>query len=187
MGRWRWQFVGQTSAFSARNRPWVGWKHPMESWKHPMKSPRHPMDRPNRPTDRCKGASTCTTQQPMRPAAALPRSTPSPAIGCCRPPAPDTRATTPPHGGWTPLGPILWAHSSRGCAALTRGYRVVRPLRGRQPHHQLCSGTADSEARGDMRTRSAAGDEAQGGMRPHSATGSETQRGMRPYKGRTNL
>ena len=105
-----------------------------------MKSPRHPMDRPNRPTDRCKGASTCTTQQPMRPAAALPRSTPSPAIGCCRPPAPDTRATTPPHGGWTPLGPILWAHTSRGCAALTRGYRVVRPLRGRQPHHQLAAG-----------------------------------------------
>ena len=88
-----------------------------------MKSPRHPMDRPNRPTDRCKGASTCTTQQPMRPAAALPRSTPSPAIDRCRPPAPDTRATTPPHAGWTPLGPILWAHTSRGCAALTRGYR----------------------------------------------------------------
>ena len=106
-----------------------------------MKSPRHPMDRPNRPTDRCKGASTCTTQQPMRPAAALPRSTPSPAIGCCRPPTPDTRATTPPHDGWTLLGPNLYTHASRGCAALTRGYRVVRPLRGRQPHHQLCSGT----------------------------------------------
>ena len=179
--------MGQTSAFSARNRPWVGWKHPMESWKHPMKSPRHPMDRPNRPTDRCKGASTCTTQQPMRPAAALPRSTPSPAIDRCRPQAPDTRATTPPHDGWTPLGPILWAHTSRGCAALTRGYRVVRPLRGRQPHHQLRTGTADSEARGDMRTRSAADSEAQGDMRPHSATGSETQRDMRPYKGRTNL
>ena len=87
-----------------------------------------------------KGASTCTTQQPMRPAAALPRSTPSPAIDRCRPPAPDTRATTPPHGGWTPLGPILWALTSRGCAALTRGYRVVRPLRGRQPHHQLAAG-----------------------------------------------
>ena len=94
-----------------------------------------------------EGASTCTTQQPMRPAAALPRSTPSPAIGCCRPPAPDTRATTPPHGGWTPLGPILWAHSSRGCAALTRGYRVVRPLRGRQPHHQLAAGQPTAKRR----------------------------------------
>ena len=117
------------------------------------------------------------------------------------PSAPDTRATTPPHDGWTPLGPNLYAHASRGCATLTRGYRVVRPLRGRLPHHQLCSGTAgaeaqevmqlrsaaDSEAQGDIRTRSAAGDEAQRGMRPHSATGSETQRGMRPYKGRTNL
>ena len=131
------------------------------------------------------------------------------------PPAPDTRATTPPHDGWTPLGPILCAHTSRGCATLTRGYRVVRPLRGRQPHHQLCSGTAgaeaqevmqlrsaadseaqgsmrpgnaaDDEAQGDMRLRSAASDETQRGMRPHSATGSETQRGMRPYKGRTNL
>ena len=148
--------MGQTSAFSARNRPWVDWKHPMEPWKHPMESRFHPMDRPNRPTDRCKGASTCTTQQPMRPAAALPRSTPSPAIDRCRPQAPDTRATTPPHDGWTPLGPILWAHTSRGCAALTRGYRVVRPLRGRQPHHQLRTGTAGSETQGGMQLRSAA-------------------------------
>ena len=95
------------------------------------------------------------------------------------PSAPDTRATTPPHDGWTPLGPILWAHTSRGCAALTRGYRVVRPLRGRQPHHQLRSGTGDSEARGDMRTRSAADSEAQGDMRLRSATGIEAQEVMR--------
>ena len=27
----------------------------------------------------------------------------------------------------------MYAHASRGCAALTRGYRVVRPLWGRQP------------------------------------------------------
>ena len=131
------------------------------------------------------------------------------------PQAPDTRATIPPHDGWTPLGPILWAHTSRGCATLTRGYRVVRPLRGRLPHHQLRSGTAgdetqevmqlrsaaDSEAQGDMRLRSAtgieaqevmrlrsvAGDEARGGMQTRSATGDEALRGMRPYKGRTNL
>ena len=131
------------------------------------------------------------------------------------PSAPDTRATTPPHDGWTPLGPILWAHTSRGCATLTRGYRVVRPLRGRLPHHQLRSGTAgdetqevmrphsaaDSEAQGDIRTRSAAGDEAQevmrlrsaagdearGGMQTRSVADTETQRGMRPYRGRTNL
>ena len=79
-------------------------------------------------------------QRPVRPETAHSRSVRSPAIDRCRPPAPDTRATTPPHGGWTPLGPILWTHTSRGCAALTRGYRVVRPLRGRQPHHQLAAG-----------------------------------------------
>ena len=35
----------------------------------------------------------------------------------------------------TPLGPMMMgARTLRGFAALTRGYRVVRPLRGRQLH-----------------------------------------------------
>ena len=35
----------------------------------------------------------------------------------------------------TPLGPMMMgARAFRGFAALTRGYRVVRPLRGRQLH-----------------------------------------------------
>ena len=32
----------------------------------------------------------------------------------------------------TPLGPMVMGATLRGFAALTRGYRVVRPLRGRQ-------------------------------------------------------
>ena len=34
----------------------------------------------------------------------------------------------------TPLGPMVMGATFRGFAALTRGYRVVRPLRGRQLH-----------------------------------------------------
>ena len=35
-------------------------------------------------------------------------------------------------GRSTPLGPMVMGATFRGFAALTRGYRVVRPLRGRQ-------------------------------------------------------
>ena len=35
-------------------------------------------------------------------------------------------------GRSTPLGPMVVGATLRGFAALTRGYRVVRPLRGRQ-------------------------------------------------------
>ena len=35
-------------------------------------------------------------------------------------------------GRSTPLGPMVVGATLRGFAALTRGYRIVRPLRGRQ-------------------------------------------------------
>ena len=44
-----------------------------------------------------------------------------------RMPAQDTHI-----GRSTPLGPMVMGATFRGFAALTRGYRVVRPLRGRQ-------------------------------------------------------
>ena len=42
-------------------------------------------------------------------------------------------------GRSTPLGPMVMGATFRGFAALTRGYRVVRPLRGRQHRGMRCT------------------------------------------------
>ena len=39
----------------------------------------------------------------------------------------------------TPLGPMVMGATFRGFATLTRGYRVVRPLRGRQLRGMCCT------------------------------------------------
>ena len=46
-------------------------------------------------------------------------------------PAQDTHTRTHDERS-TPLGPMVVGATFRGFAALTRGYRIVRPLRGRQ-------------------------------------------------------
>ena len=49
----------------------------------------------------------------------------------------------------TPLGPMMMgARTLRGFAALTRGYRVVRPLRGRQLHGMPTGTTAPRGSNG---------------------------------------
>ena len=42
-------------------------------------------------------------------------------------------------GRSTPLGPMVVGATFRGFAALTRGYRVVRPLWGRQHRGMRCT------------------------------------------------
>ena len=78
-----------------------------------------------------------------------------------------------------PWGPSCGRTPPAGALRLPAAIEVVRPLRGRLPHHQLRSGTAGSETQGGMQLRSAADSEAQGDMRLRSATGIEAQEVMR--------
>ena len=114
------------------------------------------MDNPS-PTEK----SHRVTEYPHRREAARPKrgQTGRRRAATRRMPAQDTHI-----GRSTPLGPMVMGVTFRGFAALTRGYRVVRPLRGRQLRGMCCT---------DIGTRTAVPPRHVAGM----ATGTAAPRG----------